>query len=191
MRRLPRLTSPYAISLVALVLALTSPAWGDPVVHTAASVGSKAKKALGLSKKANKRSKKALKTANAAKDAADLALAKGGPPGPKGATGAPGSALAFARVLNAAVDGTDTVDETKSKGVADANVTHPTTGDYCFYNLPFTPKNAVATPDFFPAVTLGVTLGDTSACPGTADVVVGARSGPVTAVDTGFYILFN
>ena len=55
-----------------------------------------------------------------------------GAPGAAGASGAPGSAVAYARV-NA--DGT--VDETNSKNVADANVTHPEAGVYCFVGLAF------------------------------------------------------
>lgn len=83
------------VACLALAVALTGPAWGDPVAHTAASLGKNVKKALKLGKKADRRSKKALKTAK-------QALAKGGPQGPRGpqgpkgdtgATGARGSDL--------------------------------------------------------------------------------------------------
>jgi hypothetical protein len=73
------------IALLALVLAITSPAWGDPVAQSAASVASTAKKALRLAKSADKRSKRAAADAR-------RALAAGGPAGPAGPRGATGPA---------------------------------------------------------------------------------------------------
>src|SRR5947208_709341 len=60
--------------------------------------------------------------------------------GARGAKGADGTALAYARVGS---DGT--IDTARSKGIAQTNVSHTTTGVYCFVSLPFTPKNVVAT----------------------------------------------
>jgi formylglycine-generating enzyme required for sulfatase activity len=73
------------------VLALTSPAWGDPVANSAASLNKTAKKALGLGKKADKRAKKANKTADTALKTAQQALAQGGKPGTQGSQGPQGS----------------------------------------------------------------------------------------------------
>lgn len=63
-----------------------------------------------------------------------------GQKGDKGDTGEAGSARAFAFVNS---DGS--VDETRSKGVADANVSG-VGNTYCFNGLNFTPKNVVVTP---------------------------------------------
>jgi hypothetical protein len=128
--RRPRLTYANVTATLALCLAMTSPAWGDPVANSAASLKKTATKALGFGKKANKRAKKALKTAN-------RALAQGGKPGPggpqgaqgpqgpqgaTGATGAQGTALAYGRV---AADGT------LSHNSGNVTVTKGTTGVYC------------------------------------------------------------
>ena len=63
-----------------------------------------------------------------------------GDKGDKGDPGEPGSARAYAFVNS---DGS--VDETRSKGVADANVAGAG-NTYCFTGLAFTPKNVVVTP---------------------------------------------
>ncbi|MDP1848672.1 MAG: collagen-like protein [Solirubrobacteraceae bacterium] len=63
-----------------------------------------------------------------------------GAPGDKGDPGEPGSARAYAFVNS---DGS--VDETRSKGVADANVAG-VGNSYCFTGLAFTPRNVVVTP---------------------------------------------
>jgi hypothetical protein len=62
-----------------------------------------------------------------------------GAPGQKGDAGTPGTALAYA-----AVTSNGTVDETRSKGVVDANVS-ATANVYCFSGLAFTPKNVMVT----------------------------------------------
>lgn len=84
------------VATLALCLAVTSPAWGDPVATTAASLGKSVKKALKLGKAADKRSKTALRRADEAKATAAQALAKGGAVGPRGPQGEPGSASGFA-----------------------------------------------------------------------------------------------
>ena len=79
-RLAPRLSYANVAATLAVVLALTSPAWADPAANSAASLGDKVKKALGQSKKANK-------TAKAASKKADQALST---PGPQGASGGQG-----------------------------------------------------------------------------------------------------
>lgn len=59
-----------------------------------------------------------------------------GAAGAAGAPGAAGTAVAWAYVSSSG-----TVDPTQSKGITDANVTHPAAGNYCFSGLSFTPKN--------------------------------------------------
>jgi hypothetical protein len=82
----PRFSYANVAATLALCLAITSPAWADPVANSAASLKKTATKALGLGKKADKRAKKALATANQA-----LAQdAKPGPAGPQGTTGSTG-----------------------------------------------------------------------------------------------------
>jgi hypothetical protein len=63
-----------------------------------------------------------------------------GQKGDKGEPGAPGTARAYAFVASGGQ-----VDETKSKGVADANVT-AAGNTYCFGGLGFTPSNVMVTP---------------------------------------------
>ena len=83
-RRLtPRLSFANVTSVLALVLAVSSPAWAGPAANSAASLVKQVKKAVGLSKKANK-------TAKAASKKADQALAQPGPQGPAGPQGAQG-----------------------------------------------------------------------------------------------------
>ena len=63
-----------------------------------------------------------------------------GQKGDKGEPGVPGTARAYAFVSS-----TGAVDETKSKGVADANVS-AMGNTYCFGGLGFTPGNVMVTP---------------------------------------------
>ena len=60
--------------------------------------------------------------------------------GAKGDTGEPGTARAYAFVAS-----NGAVDETRSKGVGDANVT-ALGNTYCFNGLSFTPRNVMVTP---------------------------------------------
>jgi hypothetical protein len=186
-RRRPRYAD--AVATLALVLALTSPAWADPVANGTASLVSTTKDALGFSKKANKTANKAAKTARKALRRANRALAEEGPQGPhgpqgaqgpqggngpQGAQGMPGSARAYARVFGGGPSstGSGTVDEVNSLGIGDANVTREPPGTivnrvYCVNGLSFTPKNAVATPEY----------------PASADVVIQARASAATGAD--------
>jgi hypothetical protein len=61
--------------------------------------------------------------------------------GPAGTPGANGTAIAYASVT-----GTGTVETNApaAKGIANANISHPATGVYCFNSLGFTPNTAVA-----------------------------------------------
>jgi hypothetical protein len=67
-----------------------------------------------------------------------------GDKGDKGEAGEAGSALAFAHVFE-----NGNLDAIRSKGVTAGNVSHPATGVYCFAGLGYTPRNAVATPQFY------------------------------------------
>jgi Collagen triple helix repeat (20 copies) len=123
--------------------------------------------------------------------------------GLKGDTGAPGSALGFANI-----GATGSV--SSASNVSAANVTHTMTGEYCFKNLPFTPKNAVVTKDIgnggssfvtfnvqVPADGFGV-----GSCGASDQAVVDAFQATLQTVnnvtsvvgqltDVGFYIVFN
>jgi hypothetical protein len=64
-----------------------------------------------------------------------------GDTGAPGAPGAPGEAVAFAGVHG---DGTLFTPASLAKNITAGNISHPATGVYCFHNLPFTPRSAVA-----------------------------------------------
>ncbi|HEY7631872.1 MAG TPA: hypothetical protein VH817_14275 [Thermoleophilaceae bacterium] len=115
-----------------------------------------------------------------------------GPQGVKGDPGAPGSALAYAHVLGSSAD----VDEAKTLGVTDAQVSHGNgTGKFCF-TLPFAVKNAVANVDIesqdtaFATTDVGTGGGD---CPNGTTVTVAIHVGGATpsGEDDDFYIAFN
>jgi hypothetical protein len=129
-----------------------------------------------------------------------------GPPGEQGVSGPkgdPGSALGFANVGDTGLVG-------NAKNITSANVTHTMTGEYCFDNLPFTPKNAVVTKDILNGgatfVSFNVQVpGDgagVGSCSGGAQAVVDAFKATLQTVnnvtnvvgqltDVGFYIVFN
>ncbi len=72
-----------------------------------------------------------------------LTFAQRGPKGDMGTTGATGpagTARAYARV-----DANGNVDESRSKGVTNANLMHPGAGRFCFTTLGFTPLHVTAT----------------------------------------------
>ncbi len=64
-----------------------------------------------------------------------------GPIGASGPAGAAGTAQAFAGVHG---DATLFTPATLAKNITAANISHPTTGVYCFHGLPFTPRSAMA-----------------------------------------------
>jgi hypothetical protein len=102
--------------------------------------------------------------------------------------------LAFAQINGGAATGGDTVNGAKSKGVSDSQVTHPSTGVYCF-NLGFTPANVVATSDWVSNGTSAVasaSLTDSSACAGTESASVTLRNvATATDQDGNFFVAFN
>src|SRR5262245_41453535 len=127
-----------------------------------------------------------------------------GPQGPKGeqgaqgepgAPGAPGAVRAFADVKLSLVDATDTVAEERSKGITDANVSHPFTNTWCFRNLGFTPKVAVVTQRFFIDAIFTVVLPSAGEFPpcgagGPVDFAIQAvKRSDGTAANTSFNVL--
>ena len=122
-----------------------------------------------------------------------------GAPGADGADGADGTggALGYAFAQGGPTTITDTVDESRSLNVADANVTHPADGVWCF-DLPFTVENVMATAVNAShwANVQGVN-GDGTACPGDESFVVSistmALSGTVafTQSNAAFMVLIN
>jgi Collagen triple helix repeat (20 copies) len=118
-----------------------------------------------------------------------------GSTGKAGETGAPGTAVAYA-LVNA--DGT--VDPAHSKGVTSANVTKESTSAYCFRNLGFTPKAAVATvqlsvaaPKFFASVAIpGSVAADCSEAPGTTQVEIGTVNAEAKVfAPAAFFVFFE
>ncbi len=164
------LTPANVIALVALLLAMSSSTFAQPLARGASSVATRVSQALGLSKAANANAKKALVNANKARQEAHAALAKGGPVGPpgsqgpaglqgpigpQGATGLQGtpgsqgpagSALGYSRIIHTGEpdwfsdDATSTFD-------GDEHVFEPegTKGIFCYTALPFTVHNVLAT----------------------------------------------
>jgi hypothetical protein len=87
----------------------------------------------------------------------------------KGNRGPAGSAVAYARI-----DEDGSVDPALSKGIVNANVSHPAVGFYCLSGLPFTPHNAMVTPQVFVEnagafINQGMKAGS---CPASAQVTV-------------------
>jgi len=116
-----------------------------------------------------------------------------GPIGPAGPVGAPGSALATAHI---AFNGT--LDTGGSKGVVQANVSHPRVGTYCISGLSSQPHNAVATIDVSPAfggspiVTTGIAPAPPLGCPAGTQVIVATANGSTASrADRTFYVALN
>ncbi|MEX2195419.1 MAG: collagen-like protein [Thermoleophilaceae bacterium] len=115
-----------------------------------------------------------------------------GPRGPAGTEGPPGpagSAVAFAKV-----DAFGDVDESRSSGVTDANVSNAGLGLYCFDDLAFPVRNVVITStDFTDMMGTARLASDIDfECPGTPDAIVIWRSQSTGSTeDNGFFVLFN
>lgn len=118
-----------------------------------------------------------------------------GEKGEKGDTGTPGtdgSALGFA-----SVGANGTLVAASSENVTQANVSHvATTGTYCFFGLPFTPRNAVGNirlvggANVAPGPIVVFELGPQNGCPGNTQVTaVTANNNAV--LDRPFFVLFN
>jgi hypothetical protein len=117
-----------------------------------------------------------------------------GAAGLDGKPGLPGTALGFARVNAATSPGPDIVDDSKSKNVGDANVTRMGIGSYCFKDLPFTPRNAVAEIDATSSGEGDVTqiaFPATPTCTVRVDIFADDGSGGNEFADSKFYVLFN
>jgi hypothetical protein len=84
-----------------------------------------------------------------------------------------------------------------SKNVDASDITHPTTGTYCFRTLNFTPHNAVVSPSaIVPSIRVAaVVIAQVSSCPAGTQVSVSIRipggGAADTASDSGFMILFQ
>lgn len=113
--------------------------------------------------------------------------------GPQGAPGQPGSAVAFVFVKQNSAGATDTVDESLSKNITDANVTHPVDGFWCFNGLTFSFTNVVASSqdlNTIPAVQ--GTDSNVVPCAGDEALQIDQREGGGTTHSNGaFMVLFN
>jgi hypothetical protein len=116
--------------------------------------------------------------------------------GATGATGAPGTAVAYAHVI-VNVNGA-TIDAARSKGITNANVSRASTGVTCFHGLDFTPKSIITSVDATDpggpnAIAQGGIAPDGSiinACGVSVQAAVTQVSNG-TAVDAGYYVVFN
>ena len=101
-------------------------------------------------------------------------------------TGAP---IGYARIAASGA-----VDEAQSKNVADANVTNPSAGRYCFNGLSFTPKSVQVTAEFSVNNLASATTKpfDHFACTGLEDAeVTFVIGGGGTTVNAPFFIVFH
>jgi len=81
-----------------------------------------------------------------------------------------------------------------SLGIAQANVTHPSTGFYCFSGLTPAPVGGVATIDYAQAgknVTIQLGTGQGPVCPAGTQAFVNPResSGKFDPIDAGFFVV--
>ena len=113
--------------------------------------------------------------------------------GAAGAPGAAGTAVAWAYVSSSG-----TVDPTQSKGITDANVTHPATGNYCFSGLSFTPKNIIVSAnnigpvyDTLPAGSIPTTGQTFVTCAGAQARVTTWGVTAAALADRNFYVWFE
>ncbi|MGZ5312221.1 MAG: hypothetical protein ACXWZK_10985 [Solirubrobacterales bacterium] len=139
-------------------------------------------------------SNKAIKKAVKKEVAKQIGKATGpqGAPG-QGAPGQPGSAVAFVFVKQNSAGATDTVDESLSKNITDANVTHPVDGFWCFNGLTFSFTNVVASSqalNTIPAVQ--GTDSNVVPCAGDEALQIDQREGGgLTNSNGAFMVLFN
>jgi hypothetical protein len=145
MRKFSGRPSPaMAVAFIALLAALSGTAVALPGKNTVDS-GDIKKGAVKRSDIASNavRSKHVKDGSLLAKDfkAGQLPVGPKGDTGAPGAPGAPGEALAFAGVRG---DGTLFTPASLAKNITAANISHPATGVYCFHDLPFTPRSAIA-----------------------------------------------
>jgi hypothetical protein len=118
-----------------------------------------------------------------------------GPTGPQGPAGPPGPAgvgIGWAEVFSSGA-----VDANHAKGVSASNVTHPSTGLYCFSGLPFTPSIALVSlgtsashPSANAAVSASIGTVGTLQCP-SGGIVNTYHVTDGSPVDEPFTILFE
>jgi hypothetical protein len=193
-----------ALVAVVLAVALAGPAFGGSGVSGSASALATAKKALRTAKSAKRLAARAWtvtgpqgpagKDGRDGKDGIHGKDGTNGTNGTNGKDGADGTALGYAQI-----SGGPTV--LKGKNVAQSNVSSPTPGYFCFYNLPFTPNVANATLTHpttgNPAVntnTYSVSArvgGDDPTCPGTEQASVVTNNSAGTLGNAEFQIVFN
>jgi hypothetical protein len=180
------------VALIALGVALGGTSVAAPVRDAARSVTADVKKALRLSDRADRNASKALKEVRALK-AKPAVAGPAGPTGPQGATGPTGlqgpkgdrgltgpngSGLGYAAIEYCASapcedflsTGWFSSDDTNSPGI-DNSVNFKTpaqAGVFCYYGLPFTPHNVMATTG---------TVGDATAVAAKDIYVVQGRAG--------------
>lgn len=113
-----------------------------------------------------------------------------GAQGPQGPAGEPGSAIAFAAVSEAGV-----INQARSKNMESAKVTRVGSDEYCFSGLSFSPKVAVASPQFYEPkpVTLAVHVGDPvyEGCPPGTQVSVATLEEGNKGRSSPFMIIFD
>jgi hypothetical protein len=193
-----------ALIAVILAVALAGPAFGGAHVTGSASSLATAKKALRTAKSAKRLASRALTLLGpqgpAGKDGKDGTNGTNGTDGANGTNGTngtngvDGTALGYAQI-----SGGPTL--LKGKNITQANVTSPIPGYFCFYNMPFTPNVANATlthpttgnpavnaNTYFVSARVG---GDDPTCPGSEQASVIANNSAGNLGNAEFQIVFN
>jgi hypothetical protein len=190
-----------ALIAVILAVALAGPAFGGAHVTGSASSLATAKKALRTAKSAKRLASRALTlmgpqgpAGKDGKDGNNGTNGTNGTNGINGTNGVDGTALGYAQI-----SGGPTV--LKSKNITQANVTSPIPGYFCFYNMPFTPNVANATlthpttgnpavnaNTYFVSARVG---GNDPTCPGSEQASVITNNSAGTLGNAEFQIVFN
>jgi hypothetical protein len=193
-----------ALIAVILAVALAGPAFGGAHVTGSASSLATAKKALRTAKSAKRLASRALTLMGpqgpAGKDGKDGTNGTNGTDGANGTNGTngtngvDGTALGYAQI-----SGGPTL--LKGKNITQANVTSPIPGYFCFYNMPFTPNVANATlthpttgnpavnaNTYFVSARVG---GDDPTCPGSEQASVITNNSAGNLGNAEFQIVFN
>jgi len=83
----------------------------------------------------------------------------------------------------------------RNPAAAATNVTHPVTGNYCFYNLGFTPKNVVVTAEFYTGIRINTVSSWEGAvnfnCSGSPLFSIQTQNSSGTATNTSLYVLID
>jgi Collagen triple helix repeat (20 copies) len=190
------------IALLALFIALSGTTYAASTLLPRNSVGTaQLKNGAVTKKKINKKTIRALKGNRGPRGLTGAQGARGptgaqgtqGIQGIQGIQGPSGIATAFALV-----NGAGTVDATRTQGVAQAMVTHPSAGIYCFNNLGFTPKSIVAAGNnngpVYDTLAAGAINGAPlifSTCTGLQARVSTVVASTGTLTDRGFFVWFE